>query len=93
MTRGHKKLDTWEKPLRIRILEILENHGGRITERELISKLKQTYVDVPIKKVYAELMHLEINGLIYVDSTVPANKVIELLREKKVWFRAMGATE
>lgn len=88
-----KKLDTWEKPLRIKILEILERQGGRITEKELITKLRQLYNDVPKRKVYAELMHLEINGLIYVDSTTPANKVIELLRERRIWFKAMGSTE
>ncbi len=87
-----KKLNTWEKPLRIKILEILEQRGGRITEKELIARLKQEYTDIPTKEVYAELMHLEINRLVYVDSTTPANKVIELLRGEK-WFKAMGATE
>jgi len=88
----HRKLNTWEKPLRIKILEILEQRGGRVTEKELIARLKQEYVDVPVKEVYAELMHLEINGLIYVDSTTPANKVIELLKGER-WFKAMGGTE
>jgi len=92
MGRIAKKLDTWERPLRIKILEILKQRGGRITERELVQKLRQVYADVPIREVYAELMHLEINGLIYVDSTTPANKVIELLEGKK-WFKAMGGTE
>lgn len=87
-----KKLNTWEKPLRIKILEILEQKGGRITEKELVQKLKQEYVDAPLREIYAELMHLEINRLIYVDSTTPANKVIELLKGEK-WFKAMGSTE
>jgi len=91
MTRA-KKLNTWEKPLRIKILEILEQKGGRITERELIARLKQEYMDVPAREINAELMHLEINGLIYVDSTTPANKVIELLQGER-WFKAMGGTE
>jgi len=92
MTSRSRKTTIWERPLRIAILEILEKKGGRITERELINKLMEQYKSVSKHEIYAELMHLEINKLIYVDSSTPSNKVIELLTAKR-WFKAMGGTE
>ncbi|MCR8433469.1 MAG: hypothetical protein NDP13_03620 [Crenarchaeota archaeon] len=91
MSRG-KKARIWERPLRIAILEILERKGGRITEKELTDKLKEMYTSISEHEINAELMHLELNRLIYVDSSTPTNKVIELLTEKK-WFKAIGGTE
>lgn len=73
-------------------MEILEKKGGRITERELMDKLKEMYLSVSEHEINAELMHLEMNRLIYVDSSTPANKVIELITTKK-WFKAIGGTE
>jgi len=92
MAAKSRRVTIWERPLRIAILEILEKKGGRITERELISRLMEYYKSVSKHEIYAELMHLEINRLIYVDSSTPSNKVIELLAPKK-WFKAMGGTE
>lgn len=88
----NKKMTIWEKPLRIAILELLANRGGRITEKELYEKLKKMYTSISKTEINAELMRLEMNRLIYVDSSTPANKVIEIIKEQR-WFKAMGGTE
>jgi len=87
-----QRASLWERPLRITILEILEKNKGRIVEKELLEKLRRIYGDISKREIYTELMRLEVNGIIYVDSTTPTNKVIELIKGRKVYL-VTGGTE
>ena len=87
-----QRVSLWERPLRVTILEILEKNKGRIVEKELLEKLRRIYGDISKREIYTELMRLEVNGIIYVDSTTPTNKVIELIKGRKVYL-VTGGTE
>lgn len=80
---GRVGISVWfAKPIRLAILELLEEKG-RVSESELKKELKKIYGEAPSTVINQILMQLEIDGLIHVDSINPRERIIERLTAEK----------
>lgn len=72
--------------MRLAILEILEEQGGRISENELKRELRKIYGEAPSTVINRILMQLEIDGLIHVESVSPRERIIERISRDRYYL-------
>jgi len=86
-----KTLEIWfAKPLKFVILQILEDHGGRISLTDLIDELTTIYENISLNQINRALMTLEIEGAVHVEVVGPKERIIE--KVSKEW-RYLPITE
>ena len=77
--KGRRRgISVWfAKPIKLAVLEILEEVGGRISESELRERIKNIYGEASTSIINRVLMSLEIDGLVHVAPVGIKERIIE----------------